>query len=547
MTIQQKGFPGGRRYSQFEQYTFAVVILLGVLARTSLLSKSLWLDEAWVANSVLEPSWRQMFYYERWAQTTPPLVLLCMRGMVHLFGSGEIALRVFPFLAGAGAVVLFGLAVRKMFLPPISLLATAFFATNYWAIKYSQQVKQYGSDLLVAAAFLFVTQEMLRTERSRYFWLLLLTASAGSFLSLPSLFWLPAAVLAIARSDVRGAGLTSIIRGCLRARCITLAGLFGICLAACYFVFFRPNITPGFSRMWRSYALGSGGSAFQGASRNFAGLLVPPFHQLAYPLGLLLLAVVCLGAFEAGRRARTGNACSRSLLLTAVLPIATAVALSLAKQVPMGDQQRVIIGLLPELVVLLFYPIDLGLGWCWVRRPSAIPMATFRTAVPLVCVATSLLGWGLFRAYSARYYRTGDGVRGYANEDNRGAVAFLIHNMSAEDCLFISGGVSEQFDYYTRLLRWKPPCAHLSNTGWQCCAKNWRSRVSKPDARSLEQEIDALVQRAGNGAVWMIDRGGRLRRLPTVMAEHGYILAERSRFGHVAIYAFRCTRCTVPQ
>src|SRR6516162_9211665 len=107
MTIQQKGFPGGRRYSQFEQYTFAVVILLGVLARTSLLSKSLWLDEAWVANSVLEPSWRQMFYYERWAQTTPPLVLVSMRGAVHLFGSGEIALRGVPFVAGAGAVVLF--------------------------------------------------------------------------------------------------------------------------------------------------------------------------------------------------------------------------------------------------------------------------------------------------------------------------------------------------------------------------------------------------------------------------------------------------------
>ena len=115
----QKNTFGESLGERLERHAFALVILLGVFTRTLLLSKSLWLDEAWVANSVLEPTWRHMFYYERWAQTTPPLVLVCMRGAVSLFGSGEIALRVVPFVAGAASVVLFGLAVRKMFPPPL--------------------------------------------------------------------------------------------------------------------------------------------------------------------------------------------------------------------------------------------------------------------------------------------------------------------------------------------------------------------------------------------------------------------------------------------
>ena len=117
--------------------------------------------------------------------------------------------------------------------------------------------------------------------------------------------------------------------------------------------------------------------------------------------------------------------------------------------------------------------------------------------------------------------------------------------MGVEDCLFVTGGVSEQFDYYTRLFRWNPPCTHLSITDWQCCAKNWQSRVSNPEARSLAQDINSMVERARTGAVWVIGRSDALGRLPALMAERGYIVAERRPFGRVAIYAFRCIHCAV--
>jgi peptide deformylase len=35
--------------------------------------RSLWQDESWVANSILSQTWHGMFYYDAWAQSTPPL------------------------------------------------------------------------------------------------------------------------------------------------------------------------------------------------------------------------------------------------------------------------------------------------------------------------------------------------------------------------------------------------------------------------------------------------------------------------------------------
>src|SRR5580658_7233610 len=68
------------------------------------MSRSLWLDEAWVANSVQAPSLSGMFYYPGWLQVNPPLFLLLVRGVVRLAGASNAAFRLIPLLlAGAAA------------------------------------------------------------------------------------------------------------------------------------------------------------------------------------------------------------------------------------------------------------------------------------------------------------------------------------------------------------------------------------------------------------------------------------------------------------
>ena len=53
---------------------FASVFSVGVGLRFHDLGRSLWNDEAWVANSVLTDTLYRMFHYEAWLQTTPPLL-----------------------------------------------------------------------------------------------------------------------------------------------------------------------------------------------------------------------------------------------------------------------------------------------------------------------------------------------------------------------------------------------------------------------------------------------------------------------------------------
>jgi hypothetical protein len=50
------------------------------------LRRSLWFDEAWVANSATATSLYEVFYYPHWLQTSPPLFLLVVRASVAAFG-----------------------------------------------------------------------------------------------------------------------------------------------------------------------------------------------------------------------------------------------------------------------------------------------------------------------------------------------------------------------------------------------------------------------------------------------------------------------------
>jgi 4-amino-4-deoxy-L-arabinose transferase-like glycosyltransferase len=130
---------------------------------------SLWLDEAWVANSILSPSWKEMFYYPRWLQPTPPLFLALVRLLAKVLGPSEPALRLLPWLAGLMAIPVLAIALRKLFSPASALCGTSLVIVNFWAVKHSQQVKQFGVDVLACALIvLLVTRYCHRSDRRNF-------------------------------------------------------------------------------------------------------------------------------------------------------------------------------------------------------------------------------------------------------------------------------------------------------------------------------------------------------------------------------------------
>ena len=78
----------------------ATVIVCSLIPRIDQDTRSLCVAESWVANSVLAGSLHDMFYYDPWLQTTPPLFLLLVRATVKMFGASNTTLRVMPLACG---------------------------------------------------------------------------------------------------------------------------------------------------------------------------------------------------------------------------------------------------------------------------------------------------------------------------------------------------------------------------------------------------------------------------------------------------------------
>src|SRR5262245_35858381 len=108
------------------------------------IDRSLWLDEAWVANSIREPTLARMFHYPDWLQTSPPAFLLLARGVVAAFGLSNLTLRMIPLAMGAIAVGLLAATVTRLSTPALGLLAGTWLAIHPVAVEYSRSFKQYS-------------------------------------------------------------------------------------------------------------------------------------------------------------------------------------------------------------------------------------------------------------------------------------------------------------------------------------------------------------------------------------------------------------------
>ncbi len=137
-------FKHGRRVA-------GVVLALGVLwMGLAGIHRSLWLDEAWVANSIHANSLGEMLWGGEWLQTSPPLFLLIARAAVNVFGLSTETLRAVPLLfaciAGIAVWCASGrwapLAVAAVLLPGV-------------AVEYFGAFKQYGAEAAAVAVVLW--------------------------------------------------------------------------------------------------------------------------------------------------------------------------------------------------------------------------------------------------------------------------------------------------------------------------------------------------------------------------------------------------------
>jgi hypothetical protein len=171
-----------------------ILMVIGAVLRLRpyLFNRSLWVDEAMLAFSVVRLSFQDLMHTLPFYQAAPVGFLWAQHAVAKLLGSGEYALRLIPLVCGLGSIVLFYFLVRRLLAPGAQLLAMALFVFSPELIYYSSEAKQYELDLFVSLGL--VCLAVLLPSRKRFMpWIALALAGVvAMWVSHPSVFVLAA-------------------------------------------------------------------------------------------------------------------------------------------------------------------------------------------------------------------------------------------------------------------------------------------------------------------------------------------------------------------
>lgn len=423
-------------------YTLSASVVLLALLGLGIygMGRSLWLDEAWVANSVQAQSLSGMFYYPEWLQLNPPLFLLLVRAVVHSFGPSNIVFRAIPLaMSVAAAAILLALS-RRLLRPGFALLATSVVMFDPSAIEYSRTLKPYSAEMAATAALLLMIVSYLRQpDRKRFGWLLA-TVGVTMPLAYPMAFVVPGIVLAVASVGPR-------------VRAVWLAALASSILLAMYWYSIRPNLAPELHDFWR----------------------VDVDHGMT--AGLFAALIFCLAA---GVRAWVKRDWAMIVCLAPCLLLAAAGALGLY---PASHRTRLFA--LPCLVLAAMMTAQ-DLLRRWTGPAQALALA----------LAVGVAG----QATLAQVIQP----HGTPEEDFDAAVRFLKQRVGSSDLVLVHACCKEGFALYSGMDHWTPPKVLYGDTGWPCCARGKDSRPGTSAESAVISDLDAKVPRGYTGRVWLL-------------------------------------------
>ena len=238
-------------YNIFGFKFFIFLFLIAFIIRMYNLGyHSLFVDEAWVANSILEPTIKEMVFYKDYVQTTPVLFLIATRAFVEIFGKNDLIFRLLPFSFGVLSVILMYL-ISKRFTKNeiISLVTTSLFAFNWAMISYSQLLKQYTGDVFFVLLLIYITELFIETFSLKHFLILVAVSIIGLVFSNTLIFLIPAISIRVILSYLKKNKLRFSIKNNIKIKKIILVLLayntiIGIVFGLNYLFFIFPTRIP---------------------------------------------------------------------------------------------------------------------------------------------------------------------------------------------------------------------------------------------------------------------------------------------------------------
>jgi len=485
----------------------ALLVAGGAAARLHGLGRSLWLDEAWVANSVLAPSLGAALHYEAWLQTSPPGFLALERAAVAIAGDSNAALRAVPALCSLAALALAAALAWRWLRIPGALAATAFVALSPAIVAQGAAAKPYAGDVFAGAALLALGEAYLVRPGARR---LALALGAGALLALLSFFallFLPALALASLPAPGGRARAPAWHALAVAATAAALgAALFALCIA--------PNRAPDLVAYFASGFFAGGGAAELAAWLGGRLVLVAgtaPGASPGGPAAALVALVAALGVGDLVRRGLHGDALAWGRAGLCSGPLVGALAAHLAGLLPMASSSARLLLFLGVPTALAFGAgldaLAAGAGRA-LARVGRVPAARARSVA--AGLALALLAAGLGAA--ARAGRLRALALRPATEEAEGALAALARAAGAEDVVYVHSTMRESAAFYGRRTPIRAARIVLGEIDWPCCPRGHAARRDEDLAAALPGEL-ARLREAGIA-------GRRLWVIATARASH---------------------------
>ena len=177
-----------------------LIICFGAFLRIHhyLYNRSLWLDEAMLAISIVNRSFTGLLEPLDYIQQAPVGFLMLERLSVEIFGPSEYALRLPSLIFGILSLLLFYEVSRRYISSNAVPFALAFFAISNSLIRYSSELKQYSADvavcLLIYLMIYHVQASKLSTSKTIIFGV---TGALVIWFSFPSIFVLAGGAISL--------------------------------------------------------------------------------------------------------------------------------------------------------------------------------------------------------------------------------------------------------------------------------------------------------------------------------------------------------------
>ncbi len=477
----------------------ALTVAAGAIPRLNHIGKSLWTSEAWVVNSALSTSLRQIFTYDGWLQTTPPLFLLIVRETVHVFGLSTFTLRAVPFVLSILSLLFLALLSHKVLRTPFfAVLCVSLLAISPPAVVFAKQVKQYSGDLAATCFVLFLSWIYLKSPDRRHYVLLFLGLSIALFLSYSAVCFVPLVLwLVLTAEPSSGTGPDRVRRSWARPAGVGLVA--SLISTLNYWLFVRPNTAPQLTQFWAEgyptfsrlrsllnfyaeYFVGMGiefylPSQSKEAARGFLSALG---YAPLVALGVACVVVVWI-AGPVLRRSKP----YRDVLLLCFLPVLTLAGINLLHLYPVSVR-RLTLFIFP--CIALATTVVLQAAWDRLTIPAKVDRAGMLSLfLSLSCIVLVLIV-GTHADYWANY----------VPEDEDAAAVFqnLKSEAKPDDIVYVHASLIEPAQLYFRMLGWKPEHVYFGQTGFPCC-----TRKVEPELDGAESERAYVVDDVQHGGV----------------------------------------------